>query len=332
MLTLTLGVNFGQRADEMKLQTSALETFVHIVHNAEDDLTDIESKKTEGSCLWTTNLPSFTDWRDTDHGLVSCHWLTGQAGAGKSALTSHIIRHLQQQQHRGVGTCFFFFRHGKATQQTVGSLLRSLAFQMVVMHPSAREILFSMGKAEIRFDKDDERAIWRKLFLNGILQSPQVSTTQYWVIDGLDECIDHEKLFSLLHTFDSTFRTRIFFSSRRLPDLEKHVACLQQQVYRHDIAVDETKEDTRLLVENNSNELPVDPEDRPALIERLVQKSDGGFLWTELALEGLRRALSKEEVVVLGEVPTDMVPLYNRIFESMAKNPRQIKLTKAILE
>lgn len=71
----------------MKLRMSALETFLHIVHNAEDGLNAIESKKTEGSCLWMTKLQSFRDWRDTDDELVLCYWLTGQAGAGKSVLT-----------------------------------------------------------------------------------------------------------------------------------------------------------------------------------------------------------------------------------------------------
>ncbi len=314
----------------MKLRINALEKFLHIVHNAEDDLNAVESKKTEGSCLWMTNLQSFKDWRDTDDELVLCHWLTGQAGAGKSVLTSHVIRHLQDL---GVDTCFYFFRHGQKAQQTVSSLLRSLAFQMSLIHPSAQETLSAMEEAGVRFDKDDERAIWRKLFANGILQSP-ISTTQYWIIDGLDECIDPEKLFSLLQKFDSTFSTRIFFTSRRLPDLETHVArFFQQRVYRHHIAAEETNQDIKRFIENNSDELPVDPEDRPTLIERLVRKSDGGFLWTELAFEGLRRVHSEEEIDgVLDEVPAGMAPLYDRILESMARNHRQIKLTKAILE
>ncbi|KAK3905373.1 hypothetical protein C8A05DRAFT_30781, partial [Staphylotrichum tortipilum] len=323
-----LGDTLDQRAEEMRLRIGALETFLHIAHNAEDDFNAIESKKAEGSCLWMASLQSFRDWRDDKEEHVLYHWLTGQAGAGKSMLTSHIIRHLQDL---GVDTCFYFFRHGQKVQQTASSFLRSLAFQMALIHPSAREILFFIEAAGARFDKDDERAIWRKLFVNGILQSP-ISTTQFWVIDGLDECIDSETLFFLLQKFDSTFSTRIFFSSRRLSDLETHVARLQR-VYRHHITAEETKDDIWGFIESNSDDLPVDPEDRPALIKRLVEKSDGVFLWTELAFEELRRAFSEEEVdAVLDEVPAGMAPVYDRIFESMAKNHRQIKLAKVILE
>ncbi len=276
-----------------------------------------------------TNLQSTRDWRDTDDELVSCHWLTGQAGAGKSVLTSHIIRHLQDL---GVDTCFYFFRHGQKAQQTVSSLLRSLAFQMALIHPSARETLFSMEEAGVRFDKDDERGLWKTLFVNRILQSP-ISTTQYWVIGGLDECTGPEKLFVLLEKFDSAFSIGIFFSSRRLAQLEKHVARFRPRVYRHHVSAEETKKDIKRFVENNSDELSVNPEDRPTLVERLVRKSDGAFLWTELVVEALRRVFSEEEVnMVLDEVPPGMAPLYDRILESMAKNHRQIKLTKAILE
>ncbi|KAK4151819.1 hypothetical protein C8A00DRAFT_35538 [Chaetomidium leptoderma] len=325
-----LGDALGQRAEETRLRISILETFLHIAHNPEDDLHAIESKKTGGSCLWVTDLPSFKDWRDTDGESLLCHWLTGQAGAGKSVLTTQVARHLQ---NKGVDTCFYFFRHGQKAQQTVSSLLRALAFQMALLHPSVREVLFAMHEAGLRFDKDDERAIWRKLFVNGILQMPLL-TTQYWVIDGLDECLDSEKLFLLLQKFDCGFCIRIFFSSRRLPDLEKHVARLQQNhVYRHHISTEETNADIKRFVENNSEELPVDSDDRPALVEKLVQMSDGAFLWTELAFEGLRRVFGEEEIdEVLDEVPIGMTPLYDRILESMAKNHRQIKLIRAILE
>ncbi|KAH6632537.1 hypothetical protein F5144DRAFT_513009 [Chaetomium tenue] len=323
-----LGDALSKRADETTHQISVLETFLHITHTADDDLDVIESAKSDGTCRWVTDLESFKVWQDPDDDLVSFHWLAGQAGAGKSVITTHIIRHLQGL---GVDTCFYFFRHGQKAQQTISSLLRSLAFQMAVTHPEVREVLFSLHGSGLRFDKDDERAIWRKLFVNSILQIP-LPTTQYWVIDGLDECVDVEKLFLLLQNFDCGFCVRVFFSSRPLPDLEKQVARLRNPVYQHHLSPEETEADIRRFVENNSEDLPVDPEDRPALAEKLVQMSGGTFLWAGLALEGLRRVFGDDEIdEVLDEMPIGMTPLYDRILESMALNHRHIKLTKAIL-
>jgi WD40 repeat protein len=328
-MSLTLLLALGQRLDEMKLQIGFLENFLHIAHNAEDDLRVIESKKTDGSCVWVTDLHSFKEWRDLDEELLLCHWLTGQAGVGKSVLTAHVIQHLQ---HLGVDTCFHFFQHGHRAQQTVSSLLCDLAFQMALIHPSVRETLLAMHNAGLRFDKDDERAIWRKLFINGILQI-SIPTTQYWVIDGLDECVDPEGLFFLLQRFDSRFCVRIFFSSRRLPELEKCVAGLQPRAYHHHISTEETQADIKRFVESNSEDLPVELRDKPALAKKLVQMSDGVFLWAELAFEGLRRAFSEEQIdEALREVPAGMTPIYDRILDSMAKNQRQIKLMRAIIE
>ncbi|KAL2132432.1 hypothetical protein VTI74DRAFT_3801 [Chaetomium olivicolor] len=297
-----LGGALGQRAEEMKWRISVLETFLHITHSHEDELNAIESKKTEGSCHWVTSLQTFRHWRDNEDEPRSYHWLTGQPGAGKSVLTTHVVRYLQSL---GVDTCFYFFRYGQKAQQT---------------------------EAGVRFDKDDEKTIWRKLFLNSILQIP-ISTTQYWVLDGLDECIDTQRLFPLIQKFDSCFPVKMFFSSKRLPDLEKHVVQLQPHMYHHHIHVEETSTDIKMFLEKNANVLPVDPKARQAFIEKLVQMSDGTFLWTELVFEGLRNVFSEEEIDdVLDEVPRGMAPLYNRILESMEQNTRQTRLIRAILE
>ncbi|KAK3294140.1 uncharacterized protein B0H64DRAFT_399777 [Chaetomium fimeti] len=324
-----LGDALKQRADEIKLQMTVLGNFLQTTHSSEDDLNTIESKKTKGSCHWLTSLDSFKDWQALESELPVYHWLTGQAGVGKSVLTTHVIRHLRGQ---GVVTCYYFFRHGQEARQTTSSLLRALAFQLALLHPPVRETLFAIQKAGVRLDKDDERAIWQKLFANGIFQVP-ISTTQYWVIDGLDECVDSERLLLLLQTLASNFSIRIFFSSRRLPDLEKHVTRSQSPVYRHHITREQTKADIKQFVENNSAELPVDPERRPALTDKLVDMSNGAFLWAELALDALRGVFGEEEIeTVLSELPTGMTPLYGRILESMGKNRRQVRIIKAILE
>jgi len=302
---------------------------MHIVHDPEDDLTTAESKKSPGSCEWVTSLPTFMEWRDSDNKPLLCHWLSGQAGAGKSVITTHIIRHLEKQ---GVDTCYFFFRHGQKAKQTTSSLLRSLAFQMLSMHPSVRRVLFRIRESGVIFDKDDERGIWRKLFVNGILTVP-VPTKQYWVIDGLDECLDAEKLFSLLYNLESNFHIGILFSSRRVPELEKHFARFEDSLCRHHIRLDDTLSDIKQFIEINSDCLPVEPEDRPELIKKLVQKSDGTFLWIELALEELGKIFREDEIdQVLEEVPVGMAPIYKRILDNMANNGRQVNLMRAMME
>ncbi|KAI1198841.1 hypothetical protein F5X97DRAFT_141216 [Nemania serpens] len=78
--------------------------------------------------------------------------------------------------------------------------------------------------------------------------------------------------------------------------------------------------------------LPVDGEECDSLIDRIVTKSRGIFLWAKLALEELEKVYSDESVdSILDEMPEGMVSIYTRILETMATNTREIKLTKAIL-
>ncbi|KAM7207784.1 hypothetical protein V8F20_001826 [Naviculisporaceae sp. PSN 640] len=324
-----IGEVFHERSNESRYQTNMLEAYLNISHDPEDDLNTIEGKKTQGSCEWVTDLGTFAEWRETEPAPILCHWLSGQAGAGKSVLAAHIVRHLQEQ---GLDTCYFFFRHGQKAKQTTSSLLRSLAFQMASLHPSVRKVLFGMRESGVLFDKDDERAIWRKLFLTGVLTVP-IDTKQYWVIDGLDECVDAGKLLQLLFNFEARFQVRVHFTSRRLPELEKHLTRLESRLLRHHIEAGDTLRDIQQFIEENSDDLPVDPESRPALIEKLIEKSDGAFLWIKLAFEELGKIYSEDEIdEVLEQVPVGMTPMYNRILDTMANNGRQVKLMKAIVE
>ncbi|KAM7212469.1 hypothetical protein V8F06_012156 [Rhypophila decipiens] len=312
-----LGDVFRRRANESRYQANMLDAYLNISHDPIDDLNTIEAEKSQGSCEWITRLSGFQEWRDAERLPLLCHWLSGQAGAGKSVLAAHVVRHLQEH---GFDTCYFFFRHGQRAKQTTSSLLRSLAFQMVSLHPSILKVVFGMRESKMVFDKADEKGIWRKIFCNGVLTVP-LATKQYWVIDGLDECADPIKLLSLLHSFESRFQIRIHFTSRRLPDLENHLGRLDYRLIRHHMEVDDTLQDIQQFIENNSDDLPLDPEFRPDLIQKLLQKSDGVFLWIKLAFEELGKVFSEDEIDdVLELVPVGMTPMYNRILDTMADN------------
>lgn len=313
----------------MNIEINVLESyFMHIVSDPADDLIAMESTRSQGTCEWITKLDSFKGWSNTEDKDLLCYRLTAQAGAGKSVLATYIIRHIQDL---GLDTSYYFFRHGQ-DQQTVSSFLRSLALQMARRHLSMRRVLSSMQRGAVTFDKDDERSIWDKLFVNGILPA-SLPTTHYWVIDGLDECADSENLFPLLQNLKSSFPIRILISSRRLPALEKHISRLGPRLCRHHIDPDDTRPDIQRFLENNSHRLPVELQDRPALMKKLIQKSDGVFLWVKLAFDALEYTFLEEQIDdVFDKVLVGMVPMYNRILDIMAKKTRHTQLIQHILK
>ncbi|KAI8623292.1 hypothetical protein F5Y19DRAFT_459069 [Xylariaceae sp. FL1651] len=319
---------FLKRTEETTTQIRNIETFLMISYNAEDDLITAETNKTEGTCEWVINLESFKNWRDSASETSKFFWLTGEPGSGKTVLAAHIARHLQSI---GADVCFHFFHHGRKTHQSISGFLRQIAYQMALHHPSVRQSLYAMQKIGVVFDKDDERTIWRKFFMNEIFNL-SLQRPQYWIVDGFDECVDASKLFSLIAKFDPAFPIRFCFITRKRPDFDRHFSRFEERLFTHHIDTRRTLEDIGAYIRDNTTMLPVDEEENGTLIDRIVKKSRGIFLWAKLALEELEKVYSDEHVDdVLDEMPEGMVAIYSRILDMMATNTREIKLTKAIL-
>ncbi len=81
------------------------------------------------------------------------------------------------------------------------------------------------------------------------------------------------------------------------------------------------------------DELPaIDDDDRNAMKEKILIKSDGCFLWVSLVLQELKRVHTSAEIrQVLEDVPSDMDDLYSRILDTMSTQPYGKDLAKAIL-
>lgn len=79
--------------------------------------------------------------------------------------------------------------------------------------------------------------------------------------------------------------------------------------------------DLGLLIESKITAVPVvEPEGREFLVEKLLQRSEGSFLWTILILQKLVHCYSKKDVErVIEDVPKSMEPLYKRNLDSMSK-------------
>lgn len=147
---------------------------------------------------------------------------------------------------------------------------------MGLLHSRIRRTLLSMQEDNVQFNKDDDRAIWRKVFVGGILRT-QIYRPQYWIIDALDECINHSKLFSLLSKIESAFPTRIPITSQISPDLEKHFSQLGRQVLWDRISIEDTMTDIKLYVKTEMRNLPINDDDFRQTLQRRYLSSQRAF-------------------------------------------------------
>src|SRR6202034_554718 len=158
----------------------------------------------------------------------------------------------------------------------------------------------------------------------------------YWGIDALDECVmaesrGLENFLSMLAKISSGIPLKVFISSRASADVERLVSRLP--VLKVHISPDETTQDIRMFVETYSEDLPVaDEQARQILVETIVRKSAGCFLWAVLVMRQLQDIYTSREIEeVLREVPEEMEALYLRNLQIMATATRSKKLVQTVL-
>lgn len=320
----------------------SLARYLGVSDAEEEELMTLENLEVPGSCEWLLAKASFLKWRDASFGTDSSSvdlparirglaidqrqhqshhnprifWLTGAPGSGKSVIAAHVVRHLQME---GRQCQFYFLKHADKSKQNLSGLLKSLAWQMACHDVALRQSLLTMQQQdELTAETNDIRAIWRQLFTQRILLT-NFQQRQYWIIDALDEAHGGAELLPLLAKLPDNLPISIFFTSRRDQILEKRLP--KSHVVTEHVEIADTLKDIRLLLEDSREDLPVSDEAAEDLIEKLVQKSQGSFLWTRLILQKLETTWSEEAIEsALETIPDGLRGMYLKILEDMAQN------------
>lgn len=163
-------------------------------------------------------------WKLGSPNSVPIFWLTGRPATGKSVLCSHVIDQLNTQK---IKCSYFFFRHGKAGRSSLADCFRGLAYQMSLHDRTIAQRVLQLEQDGESWDQDDERAIWRMLFVSAIFKLSTISS-HIWVVDALDECVKFSSWFKLLSQLPSGLR--LFITSRSTDEIERGITSLAPQV------------------------------------------------------------------------------------------------------
>ncbi|KAL8646538.1 MAG: hypothetical protein Q9226_006814 [Calogaya cf. arnoldii] len=313
-----------------------IESYLAMPARPDDDLKDLEEARIECSCEWLAERDTFQKWLDPDSEDASIvYWISANPASGKSVLSGYVINAIT---NLNLDCSYYFFHQGDKDKSTVSGFLRSLLYQLALRNANVRQQLLSMNEKAVRFNKDDSKAIWRKLVWPMISQT-STTTVNYWVLDALDECTGFEHLFTMLATLERRFHIRILITSRKLPEITQKFDHLQRShsaisVFAEEISPEDTKIDILLYLEGNRYKLHVgDESQRITIINHILEKSEGCFLWVRLVLDELALAWSVGEIQrILDEVPQEMDPLYSRALKIMSSRSKPNRdLTSAIL-
>ena len=275
----------------------------------------------DGTCHWIfdsntddTRKPwsNFRKWLETENGV---YWISGKPGAGKSTLMKYIVREDSTSQllakwERGTDllvVTFFFWHTGSTLQKSLEGLLRSLLYQVADQWPGLVAFLDGhkgKGSSETEVSRTLRLPEWTEQRLLTLLkrfleQKPGYITICAFV-DGLDEFIgDEDILLDIIRFFSKAPHCKICVSSR------------PEQVFRHEFQLcpklrvqDLNRQDIERMI--NQRLLPrlktrrstsQDGEDLHWMVETLIEKSSGVFLWLDLVIKDLIRGFRNEDTL-----------------------------------
>ncbi|KAF5324139.1 hypothetical protein D9619_011134 [Psilocybe cf. subviscida] len=144
-------------------------------------------------------------WGDAKDGLTApIFWLSGPAGAGKSAIVQTIAERCEQ---RKIPHANFFFFRADSSRSHASPLLATLLHQILLLYPSLRDrVATVLSTNPLIFDSGLEAQLAQLIVmpLRTIQQSSSEHHPLVLLIDGLDECDSESKRSQqqILHTFD----------------------------------------------------------------------------------------------------------------------------------
>lgn len=305
------GANASTRLKrQITIDTSAIDTLPFVGEAAFNS----QHQGEEATCLTNTRtelLQHIYQWIDgPDERCI--FWLNGIAGTGKSTVARTVARHYYDSDDpRGtvLGGSFFFSKSGgesgnlNKARMLATSLARQLADQIPEAKAHVREAINERGDISEIVLRDQ----WKRLIIEPLskLSSPSSPRTVLIVLDALDECDNENDVRAIFKALTMArllerVRLRIFVTSRpdtqirygfnKIPKPEREVFIL------HDIPRDVVDQDLSVFFENK---LTAIREERgfeegwlgkhiSHIIKKLVQVSDGLFIWAATACRFIR--------------------------------------------
>lgn len=292
--------------------------------------------------------PGFVDWLKIGTGI---YWISGKPGAGKSTLMKYvykddrlkcILSSMNNRQSILVG--YFFHELGQPLEGTFVGLLSAMLQQLLSQcRDLARFILpiFQSLKANPHIER---RLEWPETALRDALweisKQQDVEATVCLFIDGYDECECEDSRRDQLDEFlvpwiesfrDKPLSMKVCLASRRLFEIELHLS--QYPGFRiHERTAEDIfsyvssklHQTTKLLAKKHNNR-NFRTRVRDELIQNIVNKAEGVFLWVKLVVKeissGLEAGNSDLELQSrLDSLPEGIRDLYAKILRDI--NPR----------
>lgn len=305
-----------------------------------DDTDSSAESSQDGSAEPTWD--SFVDWLESDSKL---YWVSGKPGSGKSILMKFLTsrpetRHALQRWRPEVKILsHYLWSPGAVMGRNIKGVWCSLLYQLFVDSEDLIDWILA-GQPQLRHKESDSD--W------DIVELTQLGKTSLSVsrralcifIDGLDEiCLEDgaDGIIGVVNELRINHQIKICVSSRPEPAFQR-----QFTTHPHVIIHDVTSSDIKRFAEGILCQscLPENELDRSpllqTLINTLVERAQGVFLWAMLVAKSLLRGLKNHDTddelyARLDGMPSDLVQLYYHMWSRLPEDDRQVYQEKAAL-
>ncbi|KAL5349551.1 hypothetical protein ACLOAV_005846 [Pseudogymnoascus australis] len=277
----------------------------------------------DGTCDWILSNPSFLEWVSSEFPLDSAKvlWVNGPAGYGKTTLCARVVEHLSTILKSPLA--YYFFSADFESRGDPFIVIRSWIAQLVACNRTAFEIVHEEWQAK------DGHVASRTTIMNLFKLIVGSVPNCTFVLDGLDECAwlevnpmatDEDGRTGFLTSLNDTIAkttTRIMVVSRDEADIRSGIYSIHpsQGVYEHKISPADVQSDVSLFSKSIVNKKLKNKDEmvRNNLSQRIVDRSNGMFLWVKMQegnLRGGKSILQLQETIE--ETPTGLGHLYDR--------------------
>jgi WD40 repeat protein/uncharacterized protein YukE len=261
----------------------------------------------------------------SDPGGTPAFLLTGDPGAGKSAVMAHLAQTLPQV------AALHFCRADNSQTLRADAFVRSVAAQLATQLPSYAEALRGVLTQPNALDEEPD-ALFKNLIINPLATAPAGDGPLLLLVDGLDEAVQRgaptaPSIPRLVGSFlgelaTMTGRVRLVLSSRPVPGVLQHVQG-QSTPFALQASAPDNWADLEAFVserlERIAGALKKAGTDAQAVTAWLTERADGNFLYAEQALLGIESGrLDPSEPDAF---PTGLVGLYASQFERLFPGP-----------
>jgi hypothetical protein len=278
---------------------------------------------------------NFVEWLERGSGL---YWINGKAGSGKSTLMRYIFDNEKTRHHLRVWAQnsqleiagFFFWNSGSVDQRSQTGLFRSLLFQALHTQPDLVCHIFPQEYAEasstlghgLPLEWNWSLASLKAAFKRWIDFAPASSKLCFF-IDGLDEYAgEQEEIVEFFKTISSSTinHIKICVSSRPWVVFDEAFESLPSLRLQDLTLRDITSYVEDELQGHRKMQLPREefPDDAAALVNEIVTKASGVFLWVAIVVRSLLHGLrNRDDIEILQkrlrELPSDLATLYSHM-------------------